>query len=154
VEHNVLGPGSIGHILRNSTFSTTTHARTDHWYHYDQVGSVVCESSSSSIPSMYQRYADAWGNRMSNYTTGEWTSTWASRDGWGHNTKEYDGDAGLVYMYQRWYQPELGVFLSQAPYPPMLSTNILSHYKAQGSIMIQGEKTHIKSAIEMGIAIQ
>jgi RHS repeat-associated protein len=118
VEHNVLGPGSIGHLLRNSTFSTTTHARTDSWFHYDQVGSVVARSDDAASPALTNLYSDAWGNRMSSYTTGEWTSTWASRDGWGHNTKEYDGDAGLVYMYQRWYQPELGIFLSQAPYPP------------------------------------
>jgi RHS repeat-associated protein len=118
VEHNVLGPGSIGHILRNSTFSTTTHARYDSWFHYDQVGSVVARSDDAATPTFSPLYSDAWGNRMSSYTTGEWTSTWASRDGWGHNTKEYDGDSGLVYMYQRWYQPELGVFMSQAPYPP------------------------------------
>jgi RHS repeat-associated protein len=115
VEHNVLGPGSISHILRNSTFNTTTHARTDSWFHYDQVGSVVARSDDAVTPALTNLYADAWGNRMSSYTTGEWTSTWASRDGWGHNTKEYDGDSGLVYMFQRWYQPELGIFLNQAP---------------------------------------
>jgi RHS repeat-associated protein len=119
VEHNVLGPGSISHILRNSTFNTTTHARTDNWFHYDQVGSVVARSDDAASPALTNLYADAWGNRMSSYTTGEWASTWANRDGWGHNTKEYDGDSGLVYMYQRWYQPELGVFMSQAPLPPM-----------------------------------
>jgi RHS repeat-associated protein len=120
VEHNVLGPGSIGHILRNSTFSTTTHARTDSWFHYDQVGSVVGRTIDTTTPGFDSRSADAWGNWISSYETGEWTSTWASRDGWGHNTKEYDGDSGLVYMYQRWYQPELGVFMSQAPFPPMM----------------------------------
>jgi RHS repeat-associated protein len=117
VEHNVVGPGVIGQILRHCTINPVGYARTDNWFHYDHVGSVVAESSSSTIPSITRIYSDAWGNRMSNWTTGEWTSTWASRDGWGHNTKNYDGDSGLIYMYQRWYQPELGTFLSQAPMP-------------------------------------
>jgi RHS repeat-associated protein len=119
VEHNVLGPGNIGHILRNCTYNTTTHARTDKWFYYDQVGSVVAyTTSNSTIPSLSQIYSDSFGNRLSSWQTGEWTSTWASRDGLGHNTKEVDGDTGNLYMYQRWYQPELGIFMSQAPYPP------------------------------------
>jgi len=32
-------------------------------------------------------------------------------------TKEYDGDSGLVYMFQRWYSAETGTFMSEAPYP-------------------------------------
>ncbi|MEQ8822186.1 MAG: hypothetical protein RLY93_18275 [Sumerlaeia bacterium] len=35
----------------------------------------------------------------------------------GSFTKEFDGDVGLVYMYQRWYNGKIGVFLSEAPYP-------------------------------------
>ena len=40
---------------------------------------------------------------------------------YGHSfTKEYDGDSGLVYMYQRWYSGETGTFMSSAPYPAMV----------------------------------
>lgn len=42
------------------------------------------------------------------------------RGGFHHNSKEFDEDAELVYMYQRWYLPEVGVFVSSAPYPPMV----------------------------------
>ena len=40
--------------------------------------------------------------------------------GWGQNTKEYDAASELTYMYQRWYDPALGIFTSTAPYPPMI----------------------------------
>jgi RHS repeat-associated protein len=33
-------------------------------------------------------------------------------------TKELDGDTGLVYMYQRWYSPETGMFMRRAPVKP------------------------------------
>ena len=33
-------------------------------------------------------------------------------------TKELVGETGLVYMYQRWYLPEVGVFASRSPYGP------------------------------------
>jgi len=39
---------------------------------------------------------------------------------WGHNTKEMDGDLDLNYMYQRWYDSKIGLFVSSAPYPPFL----------------------------------
>ncbi len=61
-----------------------------------------------------QLYQDAWGNPMPDWTSGHW-QTGTSR--WGHNTKEIDGDTGLTYMYQRWYQSELGMFASEAPLP-------------------------------------
>lgn len=37
--------------------------------------------------------------------------------GFHHNTKEYDVNVEMVYMYQRWYSAELGVFASRAPMP-------------------------------------
>ena len=35
-------------------------------------------------------------------------------------TKELNGDTGLTYMYQRWFRPETGTFMSSAPYPVMM----------------------------------
>ena len=37
-------------------------------------------------------------------------------------TKELDGDTGLVYMYQRWYLAEAGIFVSKASHPPMVES--------------------------------
>jgi len=61
------------------------------------------------------RHADAFGNEMASWTSGAWTDSLAERSSWGHNTKELDGDTGLVYMYQRWYSGETGTFMSSAP---------------------------------------
>ncbi len=58
-------------------------------------------------------------NRLASWDGGVWASA-ANRAGWGQNTKEYDPAAQLTYMYQRWYDPALGVFTSTAPYPPMI----------------------------------
>ncbi|MEQ8819138.1 MAG: hypothetical protein RLY93_02760 [Sumerlaeia bacterium] len=33
----------------------------------------------------------------------------------GSFTKEFDGDVGLVYMYQRWYNGKTGTFVSKSP---------------------------------------
>ncbi|MDX1972444.1 MAG: RHS repeat-associated core domain-containing protein [Candidatus Sumerlaeia bacterium] len=63
-----------------------------------------------------QRLADAFGNTISSHFTGTWIDSWSAS---GHNTKEYDLEADLVYMYQRWYDPKSGTFASMAPYPPM-----------------------------------
>ncbi len=119
VEHNTLGGGSIAHILRNRTYnvSGTLPTATDRWFHYDQVGSLIAKTDSNGNSIVDTDYQDAFGNVTSGWTSGEWNDSYAGRDGWHHNTKEFGGDSGLVYMYQRWYMPELGIFVSQAPYP-------------------------------------
>ncbi len=58
-------------------------------------------------------------NRLASWDGGVWASA-ANRAGWGQNTKEYDAASELTYMYQRWYDPALGIFTSAAPYPPMI----------------------------------
>jgi len=115
-EHNVMGPGVIGHILRNRTTDVATYAATDRWFHYNQVGSVMCETDDTGALAQ-THWQDAFGNTLSGWQTATWGG---DRPGWHHNTKEFDDDIGLVYMYQRWYSPELGIFMSSAPYPPMM----------------------------------
>jgi RHS repeat-associated protein len=121
IEKSVLAGGSIGHILRNRTIDPATYAATDKWFHYDQVGSVMAVSNSAG--NLQARvHQDAFGNVLADWTTGLWKSDVDSA-GWHHNTKEFNGDTGLTYMYQRWYLPETGTFLSKAPYPPMREHN-------------------------------
>lgn len=116
IEHNTLGGGGIGQILRQRTIDTSTYAATDRWFHYDRVGSVVLETDSSGA-SAQSHDQDAFGNTLASWITG---LIGGDRAGRHHNTKEFDSDIGLVYMYQRWYSPELGIFISSAPYPPMM----------------------------------
>jgi len=115
-EHNVMGPGVIGHILRNRSTNPTTYAATDRWFHYDQVGSVLSESDNTGALAQ-THWQDAFGNTLSGWQTATWGG---DQTGWHHNSKEYDGDSQLVYIYQRWYSPELGVFSSSALLPPEL----------------------------------
>src|SRR5690606_40089373 len=62
--------------------------------------------------------SDAFGLRTGGWSgtsfDGEWMNS-AGQSGIAHNTKGYDADVELVYMYQRWYLPETGTFLSRAP---------------------------------------
>jgi RHS repeat-associated protein len=114
-EHNTLGPGSIAHILRHRKIDPTTHAVTDRWFHYDQVGSVMNESNVAGTLEA-THHQDAFGNVEVAWDSGVWD---AGVSGWHHNTKEIDGAARLTYMYQRWYVDHLGSFHSRAPLPPI-----------------------------------
>jgi RHS repeat-associated protein len=105
--------GVVSHILRNRTINASTGVKTERWFHYDQVGSVISESDASGALEQ-THHQDAFGNTQTAWQTGLWGG---DRAGWHHNTKELDGDTGLVYMYQRWYSPETGTFMSSAPYP-------------------------------------
>jgi RHS repeat-associated protein len=114
VEHNTLGDGAIGHIVRNRQVASDTAVLTDTWFHYDQVGSVLSESDKDG-QLVATHYQDAFGVRQADWETGLPGGT---REGWAHNTKEIDGGTGLMYMYQRHYIPEYGTFMSRAPYGP------------------------------------
>ncbi|MBI5154921.1 hypothetical protein HZA57_06765, partial [Candidatus Poribacteria bacterium] len=114
LEHNTLGPGVIGHIARHRTINSSTYAVTDRYFHYDQVGSVAAESDANG-DDVALHYQDAFGNTLASYDSGLIGGT---QGGFHHNTKEEDADTGLVYMHQRWYAAELGVFGSRAPMPP------------------------------------
>ncbi len=114
VEHNTLGGGSIGHILRHTETNSSSYAQSHRWFHYDQVDSIMSESDASGALAQ-THYQDAFGNTQASWSTGLWGG---DKDGWHHNTKEYDEGIGLVYMFQRWYNPEIGSFSSAAPFAP------------------------------------
>ena len=113
VEHNTLGGGSISHILRNRSTNASTYAATDRWFHYDQVGSVMSESDAAGVLAQ-AHYQDAFGNTQASWSTGLWGG---DKEGWHHNSKEFDNECALVYMFKRWYNPQLGRFSSSASYP-------------------------------------
>jgi hypothetical protein len=102
VEHNTLGTGVIGHILRHRTIDVPgaggggggagLYAATDRWFHYDQVGSVLSQTDSSgTVAATF--WQDAFGNQLQSWASGLWSDS-TSQFGWHHNTKEYDGMRG------------------------------------------------------------
>jgi len=84
-EHNVIGPGVIGHILRNRTTDIATYAATDRWFHYNQVGSVMCETDDNGALAQTHHF-DAFGNSLDIWQNG---LIGGDRPGWHHNTKGY-----------------------------------------------------------------
>jgi len=150
VEHNVLGPGVIAHILRNRMIAPSaggSHTVADNWLHYDQVGSVMAISDAGGDLAE-RRYQDAWGNQQDGYGGGSFSGLWAAGEGWGHNTKETDGGTAMVYMSQRWYLQPNGVFVSSAPYLSFIESrfgfarnNPAGRLDPQGMLPIEQEKS-------------
>jgi RHS repeat-associated protein len=85
---------------------------TERWPQYDRLGSVANQLDGQGNP-VVTLWQDAYGNRVGNMSTGEWASTMSGR---GLTTKEFDTDANLYYFWQRWYDPEVGRFVSKAPF--------------------------------------
>jgi RHS repeat-associated protein len=119
VEHNVLGPGEIAHILRNRTVGTTGgYASSDTWFAYNQVGSVMGHSGSAGTLTQAIEQ-DAWGNTLASATSGAWA---AAQSGWHHGTKQRDQAAGADYSWMRWYSFSTGAFFSKSPMPRMIES--------------------------------
>jgi len=140
VEHNTLGPGVIGHILRNTTWDDTSSlAREDKWFHYDQVGSVLSVSDDNGdLAETHQQ--DAFGNVMASWSGGEWD---ADAHGWHLNSKQNSNS--LSYMFNRWYIPSLGIFSSKSPHRPedesaygFATNNPMYMIDPDGRIPVQG----------------
>lgn len=111
VEHNTLGPGDTGNILRVHRLSQPSMAYSDASYQYNRLGSVIGESNASGTASATY-CQDAWGNELSNIDTGAWASSFSGRR---LTTKEFDPTAGLYYFSERWANPSIGRWVSQEP---------------------------------------
>jgi RHS repeat-associated protein len=76
-------------------------------YAYDAIGNVMGYVE-SDMPYGYGTgtsfVQEAFGNVLS-----------GSQSGYHLTTKEYDPDSGLYYFFARWYDPELGRFISKSP---------------------------------------
>jgi RHS repeat-associated protein len=112
--HNTLSGSSVGQIVSAKNYMSDTYGQPqDAWYIYDHNGNVV--NLSDAAGDKTTEYAqDAFGNVLSSALTGVWAT---SADGRHLTTKEYDDNVEFYYFWQRWYDPQLGRFLSKTPYP-------------------------------------
>ena len=121
VEHNTLGGGSIGHILRHTETNSSSYAQSHRWFHYDQVGSVMAESDASGALAQ-THYQDAFGNTQAFWSTGLWGG---DKDGWHHGTKEFDISVVLIYNSNRWLNSALGTFTNSTKLPASVESEFL-----------------------------
>ena len=76
------------------------------YYLFDALGSVTDMTTAAGI--VLGRYQwDAWGNKRSSIET--------DANPFGFTGHEHDDETGLVYAKARFYDPELGLFLSEDP---------------------------------------
>jgi len=83
--------GAIGNILRSNL----------NYYHYDAMGNLVFISDFDGTPSQSFEQ-EAYGNVKS-----------GSQSGYHLTTKEYDSIGELYYFNRRWYDPQIGRFISK-----------------------------------------
>ncbi len=91
------GPGMDDPIIRQA-------GATTQYFHQDGLGSVVGLSNSADTTTATQRF-DAWGNRIAG------TGTIPQ---YGYTGREPD-ETGLVYYRARYYDPQVGRFISRDP---------------------------------------
>jgi RHS repeat-associated protein len=83
------------------------------YYHFDALGSIAnLTDPSGNVQNRYQY--DAWGNHRTQSGT-QWNP-------FGFTGHEYDEETGLYYAKARFYDPEVGRFLSEDPAEPDLTT--------------------------------
>jgi len=146
------------HSISHRDTNPATWAETVRYPHYDQVGPVrrslgeggtVTGWSNAAGTGYDVIAADAFGNRLDSWATGRWDN----QGGWLHNTKEYDPHIGLVYMYQRWYDPATGTFTSAALYNLFVEHPYSSYRGSPGNMVdSRGENPWVVGAI-IGIGI-
>jgi len=111
VESNSLLPGAVGQIACRRAVDATNFGHTNTFYFYDHIGNVQGVSSAGgSVAETYTQ--DAWGNVLSSPTTGQWATSFGGRH---LTTKEQDGDVGMYYFWQRWYDNQISAFMSLDP---------------------------------------
>jgi RHS repeat-associated protein len=83
------------------------------YYHFDALGSITnLTDPTGTVQNRYQY--DAWGNYRNQSGT-HWNP-------FGFTGHEYDPETGLYYAKARFYDPEVGRFLSEDPAEPDLTT--------------------------------
>jgi RHS repeat-associated protein len=98
----------LGNTLVARTDSINNGAATTTYLHTDLLGSVVAETNNSGVVTKRTHY-QPFG-----------LPTTPIQNGPGFTAHRMDADTGLVYMKARYYDPDVGRFLSMDPAPPNL----------------------------------
>ena len=92
--------GVLGQII------SVRNQETDYYYHYDAIGNVIfITDSSGQIIAEYSQ--EGFGNIIASGGT--------AQNNYHLTTKEYDSDIGLYYFGARWYDPQIGRWISREP---------------------------------------
>ncbi len=105
------------HLARVDGAIGDTSAKV-YYYHTDQVGSVKAVTDSAG-KTVYNADYLAFGTQFAK--DGDFDETH------GFTGKEYDSDTGLYYFAGRWYDPDLGRFISEDPVDDPNSPNLYSY---------------------------
>ena len=98
--------GGISGIISMNKYSTKHKLSSIWYYHYDGSGNVVALTNTTG--KVVQTYSyDAYGNLLA--------KTRSSPNSYMFSTKEYDSKSGLYYFGARYYDPEIGRWLSKDP---------------------------------------
>ena len=87
-------------LLRNKP----SQANSNTYFHHDGLGSVTALTDDSGTAIQTYGY-DAWGNLIENTGTDD--------NPYRYTGERFDSDTGLIYLRARWYEPNLGRWISQ-----------------------------------------
>jgi RHS repeat-associated protein len=90
-------------------FSMTKVGQGTYYYHYNAHGDVVQLTDQNGNVAAGYTY-DAWGNILSS------TGTMAESNPYRYAKYRYDSETGLYYLINRYYNPDIGRFISKEPY--------------------------------------
>lgn len=139
--------GGIGGILYSVQPSGNTTVQ--HYFGYDGRGDVVAQTDSNGNLT-YQAAYNAWGQHspatptkgtfimQAAPGTQEWTASGSKTDRLRMNTKEED-PVGLVNQGQRYYMPELGVFVNEDPLGDVDGSNRFTYVRNNPATHIDPE---------------
>jgi RHS repeat-associated protein len=74
------------------------------YYHADGLGSIVATTDATGTVTSTRQY-DAWGN----------PEVGGDQSGYAFTGREWDAETGLYYYRARYYDPKLGIFISEDP---------------------------------------
>lgn len=114
-----------GEVLREYVPGVSVSSGSESlYYHYERLGSIrFLSDSSGSVVSEY--VYDGWGNILSSSSSFSQQYEYVGREG-------YYRESGLYLLGQRWYDSEVGRFISRDPIGEGLFTNII-YYQYTGN---------------------